>query len=204
MKLKLPCLSTESVLFLVLCAAYPVGAVAETRQHGSHEHGAAVLNVAVAGATLAVEFIAPAANIVGFEHAPSSEEQERAVHQALELLESGNVMTVPAEADCRLARAEVETEGAAHRDEHDADKEHEVHAKEEDGGREEHTEDEETHSEFHAEYEYQCQNITALSHIDVELFKYFPGNDDITVQVITPNGQSGTELTPDSTRLVLP
>ncbi len=203
-KLYLSPSSIGLTLGLGLSAACGTAAVAETRHHGSHEHGSAVLNAATADTTLSVEYITPAANIVGFEHAPSTEEQERAVHEAVELLESGKMLSLPAEAECNLTRAEVEheAEGDEH---HDAEgDEHEKHAKEELDEHEEHGEDEGAHSEFHVEYEYRCENIGALAHIDVELFKHFPGNEKITTQVITANGQKGVELTPSSTRLVLP
>ena len=202
-----PYLSLTSIGLTVglgLSAACGTAAVAETRQHGSHEHGSAMLNVAIADTTLSVEYITPAANIVGFEHAPSTEEQQHAVHEAVKLLERGKVLSLPAEAECNLTRAEVELEGEAHMDEHKEGERHEEHAQEEDNEHEKRRDDEDSHSEFHAEYEYQCENMGALAHIDVELFKHFPGNEKITTQVITANGQKGVELTPDSTRLILP
>ena len=183
-------------LGISLAAACSTVAVAETRQHGIHEHGSAVLNVAIADQTLSVEYIPPAANIVGFEHTPSTEEQKHAVHEAVELLETGKVLIMSPDAACILAHAKVEHEAESN--------DHEEHAKEEHGEHEEHEEDEGTHSEFHVEYEYQCENMGALTHIDVELFKHFPGNEKITTQAITPNGQKGMELTANSARLILP
>ena len=59
-----------------------------TRQHEAHEHGSARLNVALEGADLYVEFVSPAANIVGFEYEARTEEEKRTVHEALETLES--------------------------------------------------------------------------------------------------------------------
>ncbi|MDJ0957791.1 MAG: DUF2796 domain-containing protein [Arenicellales bacterium] len=199
-------------------------AVAETRQHGIHEHGSAVLNVAIADQTMSVEYITPAANIVGFEHTPTTEEQKHAVHEAVELLETGKVLNIPADAACTLAHAKVEHEAESDdheehakeehgeheedeehaKEEHDEHEEHEEHAKEGHDEHEEHEEDEGTHSEFHVEYEYQCENMGALTHIDVDLFKHFPGNEKITTQAITPNGQKGMELTANSSRLTLP
>ena len=214
-------------LGISLAAACSTVAVAETRQHGIHEHGSAVLNVAIADQTLSVEYITPAANIVGFEHTPSTEEQKHAVHEAVELLETGKVLLMSPDAACTLAHAKVEheTEIDDHEDhaeeehseheeheedeehakeEHGEHEEHEEHAKEEHGEHEEHEEGEGTHSEFHVEYEYQCENMGALTHIDVELFKHFPGNEKIITQAITPNGQKGMELTANSARLTLP
>ena len=40
--------------------------------------------------------------------------------------------------------------------------------------------------------------------LDVNIFEHFPGNEKILTQVITPNGQTGGELTRDTARLMLP
>ena len=183
-------------LGLYLAAAWSVVAVAETRQHGSHEHGSAVLNVAIADQVLSVEYITPAANVVGFEHTPSTEDQKNAVKEAIQLLETGKVLNIPEDAACTLTHAEVERE--TEKDEH------EEHAEEGSDEHGEHGDDEGAHSEFHVLYEYQCENMAALAHIDVVLFKYYPANEEITAQIITPSGQKGMELTPNSARLILP
>lgn len=185
--------SIELTLGLSLATACSMVAVAETRQHGSHQHGSAILNVAIADQVLSVEYITPAANIVGFEHTPSTEDQKNAVHEVTKLLETGKVLNIPDEAGCTLTHVEVEHEAKS-----------EEHAKEGSDEHEEHEEDEGTHSEFHVRYEYQCENMVAVAHIDVELFKYFPATEKITTQIITPSGQKGVELTPNSTRLILP
>ena len=45
----------------------------EHRQHGSHQHGVGRLNLAQEDTEIRLELDSPAANIVGFEYAPSSE-----------------------------------------------------------------------------------------------------------------------------------
>ena len=124
----------ELTLGLFLAAACSAAAVAETRQHGSHEHGSAVLNVAIADQLLSVEYITPAANIVGFEHTPSTDDQMNAVNEAIELLETGKVLNIPTGAACTLTHAEVEHE--AEKDEHEepanaGSNEHEGHGDDE-------------------------------------------------------------------------
>lgn len=194
----------RATLALILSAVCSPVVMSETRQLDSHEHGAAILNVAIADGTLSIEYITPAVNIVGFEHVPSTEDQERAVHEAVELLESGKVISIPPEAACSLANAEVEHGGKPHMGEHQEEEHEEGHTSKEHGEHEEHGDGEGSHSEFHVVYQYQCENIDALAHIDVELFAYFSGNEKIASQIITPNGQGGMVLTPNSTRLVFP
>lgn len=159
------------------------------RQHESHVHGSAQLNIALEGGQLAIELISPAINIVGFEHQPGNEDQEKAVADAIAALQDGSgIFGFPAGAGCRLAKAEVE---AAMQDE-----KHEKH--------EERAEEKgETHSEFHVTYAFECAEADKLSHIDLVLFETFPATEDLHVQVIGPNGQTSAELTPAMPRLSL-
>ena len=49
----------------------------EKHHHKAHVHGVAHLNVALEDNELYIEFISPAANIVGFEHQPKTEKTKR-------------------------------------------------------------------------------------------------------------------------------
>ena len=81
------------------------------RQHGKHVHGVGQLNVALEGNELHIELINPAVNIVGFEHFPRQRQEAEAVQQAIQTLKDGQrIFLLAAEARCRLATAEVETD----------------------------------------------------------------------------------------------
>ncbi len=193
--------TTLSVTMVVVAYIIAAGlSTAEQRQLGAHEHGTAALNVAISDSTLSIEFTAPAANLVGFEHAANTEDQTGAIAQAEEILGSGDMLVVPKTAECKLiassVKHEIEREHVEHEKEY-ANHEHDGHEKEHEG-------EEEGHSEFHVLLTYDCRNIEALTHIDVKIFLLFPGNKEIHTQVITSTGQSGGELTPDAPRLVLP
>jgi hypothetical protein len=55
----------------------------------------------------------------------------------------------------------------------------------------------ETHSEIDADYDFTCSDPQALDSVSLApLFKAFPGMQKITVQLVGPNGQKGSELTP--------
>ena len=95
-------------------------------QHGTHEHGAALLNVALDGPDLVLEFISPAINIVGFEHAPSTNEQTELVEAAVDQLSDGeSLFEVSARAKCQLTNIEVESELAEEGD-HSEEDEHSI------------------------------------------------------------------------------
>ena len=49
----------------------------EHEEHGSHEHGAAQLTIAVGDGELEIELETPAANVFGFEHKVTSEEDKK-------------------------------------------------------------------------------------------------------------------------------
>jgi len=193
------CATLSATMLVGSCILAVAPSTAEQRQLGAHEHGAAALNVAVSDSTLSIEFTAPAVNLVGFEHTATTEDQVQAIAQAEELLASGRVLGLPESAQCELTASNVEheTEGEHADDDHEKEHADDDHEKEHEG-------EEKSHSEFHALLTYDCQNIEALTHIDVEIFLLFPGNKEIHTQVITTTGQSGGELTPDAARLVLP
>jgi len=202
------CATLSATMLVGSCILAVAPSTAEQRQLGAHEHGAAALNVAVSDSTLSIEFTAPAVNLVGFEHTATTEDQVQAIAQAEELLASGRVLGLPESAQCELTASNVEheTEGEHADDDHEKEHADEDHEKEhaDDDHEKEHEGEEKSHSEFHALLTYDCQNIEALTHIDVEIFLLFPGNKEIHTQVITTTGQSGGELTPDAARLVLP
>ena len=55
----------------------------ETRQLDSHEHGVGELNIAFDGNTVAIEFHAPGADIVGFEYEAESAEDRSLIDAAV-------------------------------------------------------------------------------------------------------------------------
>ncbi len=155
---------------------------------GAHEHGAAELDAALDGSTLEIELRSPAMNLVGFEHAPSSEADRRNVADARKQLEQPNgLFGLPAAAGCTLAESELESplfEGEAHDHDDAHDKDHESQ-----------------HSEIHAHYQFDCATPQALQALNLQgLFTAFPGTQKIQAQLIGPNGQQGVQLTADQPR----
>jgi len=182
----------------------------EHRQHGAHEHGIAHLNVAVEGDNLAVEFISPAANIVGFEHRPRTQEQKDAVKEAIRKLEAGETLLhLPPGAHASLAESVVQTdiEGDSG-GESDAAHTHEPaegHGKEENPGSDPQQDKDnahEHHSDFKAEYRFLCRQPEKLSHMDVLFFHAFPAIERMKVQVLTSTKQSAEELTAKDNRIL--
>lgn len=206
------CLTAVLTRFVVALSIVPVLAISDIqaegyRHHEAHEHGVASLNLAIDGKNLQIEFYSPAANIVGFEHHPRTQEQKASVKKAIKLLENGDALfTWPRESGGRLIESDVHTD-IDHRgdDHHDADhsdknKPHDHNA--EHHGKE-HSEagEHQRHSEFKANYHFICNKPNGLKHITVLLFKIFPGIEHIEVQLLTPKKQTAMELTAENNRI---
>jgi hypothetical protein len=173
------------------------------RQLGAHVHGSGQLDVVLDGNRLLIELTAPGANIVGFEHAPETTEQEQALSDALVLLENSNeLFTLSAEAGCVDDESRVETDltvSDEHHDDHD-------HAEDHDEDHEDHDEHEsgEAHAVFYARYAFRCDRPEQLDRIGVRLFERFPGTEHLQVQLLGPGGQTAATLSPENPDLVLP
>ena len=176
-------------LAVALATALPAAA-AERREAGKHEHGAGELRVAIDGGDVEVELEGPAANFVGFEHAPRTAAEQRAIDAALATLGApAQLFAWPAAAGCRPAGTEVTGPEYGADDDHD-DHEAADHA-------------DEVHTEFSAVYAFRCTNPAALDGLRVLVFAKFPGTARLAAGVVGPAGQSGATLTPASPVLPL-
>ncbi|MDX1678191.1 ZrgA family zinc uptake protein [Arsukibacterium sp.] len=131
---------------------------------GSHVHGHATLTVVLEGSEAMVALQSAAYNIVGFEHAPKTNEQRQEVAAALEVLRQGKWFTVNPQAGCELADADANTDLNA-----------EVST---------------AHSDFYANISLVCQQPARLNEMTVTLFNLVPSVEKITVQWVI-NGQQG-------------
>jgi hypothetical protein len=161
----------------------------ERRELGAHEHGHSTLNIAIEGTSVAMELIAPGADIVGFEHEAESA-QDKAAREAAEakLADPLSLFAMPAAAECTVQTATVAIEGEEH------------HPEEADHDGEEH---EAEHNEFHAEYQLACAEPDALGTIRFGFFEAFPNAMEVEVNVITEKGQSSFEVERDGPTLDL-
>ena len=164
---------------------------------GPHVHGQGNLDLAMAGGTLLVELSLPAADVVGFEHAPRDDDQKALVKDALARLGKGtNVLEPAPAAACKVTRESVhsglsdsETEEHDHGEEspdHDADHDHDH----DHGG----------HADFEARYRWHCDHPEKLEWIDVPLLEFLNGVT-LKVQLVTDQGARADSLKAPRTRL---
>lgn len=194
----------------VLAVTAPVAVKAEEghRELGAHVHGHGTLNLAIEDNRVSMELEAPGMDIVGFEHAATSDDQKAAVDKAKALLGKPlGVFALPAAAGCTLASSDVAIE-AEHHNDGDAD-DHDHDAKE---GAADHDHDDHDghdhdahagHNQFHATYAFDCTNPGELTAITFDYFKHFAGAQGLTVNVVTAKGQNKYEVSRDKPTLDL-
>ncbi len=190
------------LLLALPLALLPLGAVqagtkahdhdhADHADHGAsldaHAHGAAHLDAVLEGRTLELALRSPAANLLGFEHAPRSAEEKARVSVARAQLQQPAALFGLGETGCAMTEQKLESplfEAASHSHAH------------------RHGQDNDQHSDIHAHYRFDCAGPDALQRLDLSaLFRQFPAIETIQVQLIGPNGQRGVELSAGEPRL---
>ncbi|SDO08656.1 Protein of unknown function [Filomicrobium insigne] len=184
---------------------------AQHRELGAHEHGQGILNIAVEGQRVSMELSAPGADIVGFEHDATTDDQKAALKTAKEKLsEALSLFRLSGKAGCKVAETEVTfqtEEDGDHTDHHehandgvaghdDAHK-HEAHAKEHehDHDHADHNDKQAHHAEFRATYNIKCETPAALTGIAFGYFDVFKNAQRLKVNVVTDKGQTSLQAT---------
>ncbi|MDX7901198.1 DUF2796 domain-containing protein [Aeromonas media] len=187
----------------LLLAAAAFGAQAhhdehESHGHGAHEHGHGHLNLVVDGNQLMIELQAPAADLVGFEHAAKSEEEKAQYAKAVARLQQPDALfRLDPAAGCKLTQQELQAAKEDHDHEHDHDHDHDKAASDE----HEHHHDEADHADMGAMYTYTCATPAKLTGLEATLFSLYPSLEKLSVQGILPTGQTAAELTPSANKL---
>lgn len=201
---------------LVLALAAGPALAQDTRQLDAHEHGVGVLDIAVDGTELVMEFHAPGADIVGFEYVAETDADRARIADAVAVLERPlDLFALPAAAGCSViqADAELETEDAHHDDhagddhaDHDHDHaeddhDHAEHDHAEEGHSDEDHAAEASHTEFHAAYRLTCTDPSALTRMTFPYFDAFENAREVEVQVVTAAGAQAFEVERDAPTL---
>ena len=196
----------HALIPLACCALIATPALAddESRSADAHEHGHGTLNVAIDGDTVEIELEAPSYDVMGFEGAPTNQDQIDAQASAARALRDPRALFGIAEAaGCNGVDADIEMTAAVD-DDHDHGDEHEHD--EEQGHDEDHAKEEAEaeHSEVHATYRLTCSDAGAVTAIDASgYFEAFPNAQELDAAVLSDAGQKGGELERDEPVLEL-
>ena len=223
--------TTVAVVTLVMTGSAFAESQDEHREHGAHVHGHGTLDIVVEGEELVAELRIPAANVVGFEHAPRDDAEREAVRHALVPFSDAASVLVPSpEAQCEVEKSEARItsmtgeehhdedehhrqEGHGHEGEHEdehgseiAGHDHEEHEHEHEGdahASQAADSDAEAHSELHAEYHFHCHSPERLARIEFRAFEHLHDAEEIEVRIVTPSVQTAIELHPGDTVIEL-
>ncbi|MDR9826859.1 DUF2796 domain-containing protein [Vibrio sp. FNV 38] len=209
------------------CAFFSVTSQAndEFRQHGAHVHGEVELNIAQDANELLIEIIAPGADVVGFERAPTTEQEKQTLQAAIALLEQPmKLFTLPASASCSVEYVAVshslggdEHDHGEHDHAHDEKHDHDAHDHEDHdhAHHDDHAHDEKHdhdahdhedhdhahhsgHGEFTIEYRFSCENIDQLKQVETSWFDKFEQTEKVSVNILTDRVQGATTLNASS------
>ncbi|MDN3716458.1 zinc uptake protein ZrgA [Vibrio breoganii] len=150
-------------------ASVSVHAEENFRQHSAHVHGSVEFNIAQDGRDLLVEILAPGADVVGFEHAPSNDEQRQALEKALTQLNAADsILKMSSAAGCELSTAQVShtlggDEGHDHSDHEGHD--HDDHADHHDG-HDHDSHDHDKHADEHEHHDHDTHDHSEHDHGD--------------------------------------
>ena len=180
----------KNTILLAACAALLAASPAVA--HGPHEHGAARLNVAVAGAVVSIDLESPLANALPFEHAPTTPAQREAVqNMAATLHRADKIFILSVAAQCRLKKvtlqsaalpADLLSVGTSQQPAKLEYADHAGHAAED------------AHADLDASFIFECAKPDALNGMDVALFSSWPALHELRVQILSPTGQHAAEL----------
>ena len=169
--------------FALLPLAVVHAAQAHDHEHGSlapHEHGVGTLNVALDDNTLELDLDSPAMNLVGFEHAATTDADKANVAAAKAGLENPlTLFNLPPAAKCVVEAQELNSPLFDPAPEEGASKAKTEHH----------------HSDVEAHYAFTCAEPGQLKNLDLgTFFKTFPGTHTFKVQLIGPNGQQAVNV----------
>lgn len=165
----------------------------------AHEHGVSRMDVALDGSVLQIALHGPGHNFVGFEHEARTKEEKQSLQAAeAALKDAARLFGLPSAAGCVLSRTSVSLPAQG---QHDKAHKHADHGH---GHDHDHDHDEHGHSDWRAEYTFECTRPASLSQIDVQVFAAFPQTQEIRFQLAAPTSQSGGALNSADTVIAVP
>ena len=160
---------------------------APTHNAAAHQHGLGHLDLVLEDQQLVLELLIPAEDLLGFEHAPQTPEQQAQLDDLQATLEHAEkLFALPAAAQCSLDSIKLQSPLFAEpvHSGDDADAAHQ-------------------HADISAHYHFSCARVERLDQLEVTLFQLFPGSTQLLLQAITPSGQYGGELSASSNHIEL-
>ena len=178
--------------------AMPLQKSVIAQELGSHVHGLTELNLVIANQNVQIEFISPAINLLGFERASNSPEENKLFNEVLEDLQAAEWLLSDQLEDCQMSTPVLEAPefGSHEMSEGHEEHEHEEHEHE----HEDHEHETGDHADFQVQYLFDCRSAPP-SNFTVTAFDRFVGIEEISVRWIVGRQQGVSNLTPSNATL---
>lgn len=161
------------------------------REHAAHEHGHGTGTLAEDAGSWQLSLELPGYNLVGFEHAPESESQERRLTEVLEMLESVRWLRPEPASNCRVDTRRAKAMGYGEPDDHEHRHDHESTE----------TSHEHRHAAFRVSAVIICDSSRRMRWLELDLFDGFPENRSIRLDVLSESGAASYDLAPGDYRI---
>ena len=187
-------------LCIALFAAIAVPSFVAAQAQHAHVHGQAFVDVAVDAGVVEINLRATAQDLVGFERAAATPEEEAQVLAARKaVLDHARLWQFNAAARCVAEGPVLEVPGAGEAHDHGHDHSHDHSHDHDHEGHDDHV----AHSDWTVRYRFRCAAPEALRAIDSGMFAVFPSLQSATVQVLDATGAREATLTASANRLTL-
>ena len=182
--------------------AMPLQKSVIAQELGSHVHGFTELNLVIANQNVQIEFISPAINLLGFERASNSPEENKLFNEVLEDLQAAEWLLSDQLEDCQMSTPVFEAPefGSHEMSEGHEEREHEHEHDEHEHEEHEHEHETGDHADFRVQYLFDCRSAPP-SNFTVTAFDRFVGIEEISVRWIVGRQQGVSNLTPSNATL---
>jgi hypothetical protein len=132
-------------------------------QAAPHVHGEAELTIAMEADRVQVQFMAPASDVVGFEHSATSPEQQQTLNNARDILSESTNVFVFTGGECEISKINIDMSGLENT-KHDAHEHESTMAHDH----------QHAHPNITATYDFNCRRLQQLSSLNMNVFDVFP------------------------------
>ena len=180
--------------------AMPLQKSVIAQELGSHVHGLTELNLVIANQNVQIEFISPAINLLGFERASNSPEENKLFNEVLEDLQAAEWLLSDQLEDCQMSTPVFEAPEFGSHEMSEGHEEHEHEHEEHEHAHEDHEHETGDHADFRIQYLFDCRSAPP-SNFTVTAFDRFVGIEEISVRWIVGRQQGVSNLTPSNATL---
>jgi Protein of unknown function (DUF2796) len=175
----------KSPLTVLLLVATAVTSALPAHAGPAHQHGVALLDVAVEAGRVTLYLDTPLDNLLGFERAPRTDaERQQADAAVARLKDADRLFRIDGNAGCKLAKVTLTSAALG------------LNAPAAPAAKDE-------HADLEGRYEYTCTAGGRAGFVEVGLFEAFAQMKRIELQLASPKGQMKATLVRPASRVAL-